>query len=285
MNQKTVLVTGSNGFIGKHLVSKLLDNGYEVIAVTRDPNSFPLGSLPAFCNINDYESISEAISRSDFVFHFAGITGVLKCEENYYKTIDTNILGTINVLEASKHHNKPVVYAGVGNIDDNSMYTISKAVSERFVLMYNAEHNTNFFPFRIFNVYGPNQDQNTGKLIINTIHKALNNEPITIYGDGKQVMDFIYVKDVISIMSFAIENIENIENKIYDIGTSEAASIIGVVKLILKLTDSNSKINFESKRMGDKMRFVTANRERFLTNSINFHTLEQGLLKTIESIK
>ena len=57
MNQKTVLITGSNGFIGKHLVSKLLDNGYEVIAVTRDPNSFPLGSLPAFCHINDYESI------------------------------------------------------------------------------------------------------------------------------------------------------------------------------------------------------------------------------------
>ena len=65
----------------------------------------------------------------------------------------------------------------------------------------------------------------------------------------------------------------------------QKTSIIDVVKLILKLTDSNSKINFESKRMGNKMRFVTANKERFLTNSINFHTLEQGLLKTIESIK
>ena len=57
MNQKTVLITGSTGFIGQRLVSKLLDNGYEVIAVTRNPNSFPSGSLPAFCNINDYESI------------------------------------------------------------------------------------------------------------------------------------------------------------------------------------------------------------------------------------
>ena len=151
--------------------------------------------------------------------------------------------------------------------------------------MYNNEHKTNFIPLRIFNVYGPGQDIKSGKLIINSIYKGLRGEPIDIYGDGNQIMDFIYVNDVVTQLEYSINHINNFENKCYDVGTGQGVSIKHVVKKIINMTGKKSKINFLPIRSGDKMQQVVADENKFLTDSLPFHQLEEGLAKTINYFK
>ena len=284
--KKNIVVTGSTGFLGRHLIKKLLiQKSYNIISLVRDSTKLPNECIPSLCDILDYESISETIARSDIIIHLASLVGVSSCDKNHHNSIDINVLGTLNVLDAARYYNKPVVFSGVSNVDDFSIYSITKATAERFLMMYNGEHKTNFIPLRIFNVYGPGQDLKSGKLIVNSIHKGLKGEPINIYGDGSQVMDFIYVDDVIDQLEYSIKHINSFENKPYDIGTGQGISINDVVKKIINMTGNKSKINFIQKRSGDTMPRVIANKNKFLTNSLPFHQLEKGLEKTINYIK
>ena len=237
------------------------------------------------CDIRDYESVSETIARSDIIIHLASLVGVSNCDKNHYNSIDINILGTLNILDAAKYYRKPVIFSGVANINDFSIYSITKATAERFVMMYNNEHKTNFIPLRIFNAYGPGQDLESGKLIVNCIHKGLKGEPINIYGDGNQIMDFIYIDDVVAHLEYLIENINEIENKCYDIGTGIGISIFDVAKKVISMTGNKSKIIFSPNRSGDKMLEIVANKKKILTNSIPLHQLEDGLSRTIAYIK
>ena len=231
--KKTIVITGATGFLGKPLISSFLRDNYDVIAVVRDASDLPKNCISSLSNIQDYESISETISRSDIVFHLAGIVGVEACNSNLKNTIDVNILGTINILDAARYYNKPVIFASVANINDHSFYAISKSTAERFVMMYNKEHKTNFMPVRIFNVFGPGQDTKSGKLIVNSILRGLKGEPISVYGDGSQIMDFIYIDDVISYLHYSIKKINENDKKTYEIGTCVGLSILSAVKIIM----------------------------------------------------
>ena len=152
-------------------------------------------------------------------------------------------------------------------------------------MMYNKEHKTKFMPMRIFNVYGPGQDLKSGKLIINAIDKGLKGKPIFIFGKGNQIMDFIYIDDVIAHLSYAADNILANDYKPYEIGTGTGITIINAVKVIIKATGNQSEIIFKPKRSGEKMMNVVANKARFITNAINIHKFEKGIIKTVESIK
>ncbi len=286
--KKTITVTGATGFIGRNLIKSLLEDDHKVIAVIRDPSqasSLPSGCIPSLCSILDYEPVAEIVSRSDLVFHLAGIVGVGPAGSDPYKTIDTNVLGTVNIMDAAKYFKKPVVYTGVGNIDDHSIYTVSKMTSERFLMMYNKEHGCDFLPVRIFNVYGPGQSLKSGKLIINSIHKALVGEPISIFGKGDQVMDFIYIEDVIMHLKSCVDNYPKFETNPFEIGSGKGTSILDAVNMIIMLTGGKSKIVFENKRSGDRMQKVIADSSRFISNSVNLHSFEKGVKKTIKYIK
>ena len=286
--RKTIVVTGSTGFIGHNLIKSLLKDSHKVIAVIRNPenaSSLPKGCIPSLCSVSDYEPVAEIISRSDLVYHLAGIVGVGPAEVDPYETIDTNVLGTINVMDASRYFKKPVVYAGVANVDDQSIYTVSKMTSERFLMMYNKEHNCNFLPLRIFNVYGPGQSLKSGKLIINAINKGLSGEPISIFGDGSQVMDFIYIDDVVLHLKSCIENYPAFEGKPFDVGSGKGVTILDTVNTIIKLTGNKSEIVFEKKRSGDKMKRIIADSKCFITDAANPITLEEGINRTINSLK
>ena len=98
-------------------------------------------------------------------------------------------------------------------------------------------------------------------------------------------MDFIYIDDVIAQLEYLIENINEIENKCYDIGTGHGISIFDVAKKIIRMTGNKSKIIFSPNRSGDKMLEIVAHKKKILTNSISFHQLEDGLSKTIDYYK
>lgn len=285
---KNVVVTGATGFIGSSFIKVLLEQSYNVTAVIRNSekkSNLPKGCIPSLCDVLDYEPIAETISRSDIVFHLAGLVGVKAANKDPYKAIDVNVLGTINVLDAARYFNKPVVFGGVANFNDLSIYSITKATSERFLMMYNKEHNCNFLPLRIFNVFGPGQNINSGKLIINAIKKGILGEPITVFGKGDQVMDFIYIDDVIKHLEYCLLNSGKFANRPFDVGSGIGVSVLDAVKLIVKMTGNKSEILFEPKRSGDEMKKIIADKNNFFYKTTNPIKLEEGIEETIRIIK
>lgn len=194
-----VLVTGASGFIGKHTVSRLLDTGHEVLRFDRrGPTDF-LG------DIRDAVAVSEGVALSDAVIHVAGVLGTAETIDNPMPAIETNIIGGLNVFQACRQYKKRCVYITVGNYWMHNSYSISKTTTENLAWMFNKEHGTEIAVVRALNAYGPGQKAApVRKIMPNFVIPALRGDPITIYGDGTQIMDMVYVEDVADILVRAL---------------------------------------------------------------------------------
>lgn len=203
-----VLVTGASGFIAGHVIDRLMDAGHGVIAFDRRRNSWP-GLRPGvdrwLGDIRDATSISEAVGLSDGVIHLAGVLGTSETIDNPLPSVETNVLGGLNVLQAIRQYRKRAVYITVGNYWFLNSYSITKTAMESLVWMFNREHGTEVAVVRALNAYGPGQKaEPVRKIMPNLILPALRGEPLTIYGDGDQIMDMVYVEDVADILVRAL---------------------------------------------------------------------------------
>jgi len=268
-----IVVTGGAGFIGSHVVehwSKLgtdvhvIDNlrsGYQH-NINNFPNvNFHLGS------ITDKELTMEIVKDADYVFNFAALISVPESLEKPDECIDINVKGLLNILEAAKEHKvRKVVHSSSAAIygDDPRLpkeismrpkpqtpYGITKLDGEYYLQMYHEQYGLNTASLRYFNVFGPRQDPKSqyAAAIPIFVYKALKNEPIVIHGDGEQTRDFVYVKDVVKANVLAAEN-ENVIG-VFNVANENAISINELAKLIIKTTNSNSKIIYENSRPGD----------------------------------
>lgn len=284
---KKVLITGSTGFLGSALLSQL-SNEYDVIrTVQSNFHSKTSTHRLAICDICDYESISEMVSRCDIIVHLAGIVGEKACSTDIRKAVTTNIKGTLNILDAMRVHNKIGIYAGVGNASDNTAYSITKSTAESFVHMFQREYKIKMIPVRIFNLYGPGQDINSGKLIPENIKRGLSGEPLTLFGEGKQLNDFIYIHDGAALLKHLVNRLEHIDNtEELHIGTSESTTVKEMITMIQKLTGSKSEIQFFQDRAGTVQTSVVADTDKIvMPPDFTFTSLSSGLEKTINYIR
>ena len=207
---KHVLVTGGNGFIGGYVVEELIRRGFEVdILDTR--NRGAIGATIVLGDLRDATAVTEAVAHVDGVIHLAGVLGTQETIANPRPAAETNILGGLNLLQAIAQHRVPAVNIAVGNYWMQNTYSITKSTIERFVAMYNAERGTAITVVRALNAYGPRQvaaapygPSKVRKILPAFICRALAGEPIEVYGNGEQVMDMIYVKDVAHILVEAL---------------------------------------------------------------------------------
>ncbi|MEM5782485.1 MAG: NAD-dependent epimerase/dehydratase family protein [Candidatus Aenigmatarchaeota archaeon] len=288
---KKILVTGGNGFIGSHVVDNLIEKGFEVTIFDRfkdkphrDDVNFFLG------DIKDRDTVFEAISKHDGVINLAGILGTAETVNNPIPSVEVNIIGAINVYDACKSFNKKCVQITVGNWFMNNSYAITKSTAERFALMYNKEHKTKIAIVRGLNAYGPRQKHRPiRKIIPNFIIPALLNKPITIYGDGEQIMDMIYVKDIAEILVNALIIDHGVYDKIFEAGTGRATTVNFIAELVIKLTGSKSKIKHVPMRAGEIERAIVKGDPKTLIplniSPDNLTPLEIGLKETIEWYK
>lgn len=214
-----VLVTGGSGFIGRYVCSALRTSGHQPVVFERKttrPNAeVMLG------DVRDYTAVNMAVGETDAVIHLAGVLGTAETVDDPKPAMETNILGALNVFQCLRFYDKPGVYITLGNYWMNNPYSISKSTSERLALMFNKEHGTRIAVVRAMNAYGPGQKTAPVRKIMPTlINKALNDEALTIYGDGEQVMDQIYVTDVAQVLVRALL----IDHGMYDSVAFEAAS-------------------------------------------------------------
>ena len=246
-------ITGGSGFIGTH-VANALKSKYEVVIFDRHkPNIEGIEFIKG--NIID-DSIQKAFEDCDVVIHLAAAVGVKITEEDPILTLNTNILGTKNVLEACKSNNvKKIILASSSEVYGEPLktpieesdpaipittYGISKIAAEEYVKAYAVSFGLKYTILRFFNVYGPGQSKDF--VIPEFVNNASKNNPILIHGSGSQIRSFCHISDISKGVSLSIEKGDN---EIINIGNAnEPITISELAKKIIDITNSKSNIQF-----------------------------------------
>lgn len=286
-----VLILGSESFVGNNLVDGLSKN-YEIYTADLLPNSHHKNYQQM--DITNFESVKTVVKEVDIVVNLVANTLVSSIEDPR-KNAEVNILGLLNVLEACKANNiKKVIFTSasslIGQTSEKNVkedypplpktaYGITKLASEHYLRLYYELYKINYVIFRFFNIYGPYQ--NNG--LIPSFYQTLKNKkPLTIFGKGDQIRDFVYIKDIIPFFSKAIEtNIAN--NKIYNLGTGKATSIKEIIETMSKIMGILPKIEYKQERAGEIGNFIADTTLLFSTFGLIPNTnIGDGLQKTIE---
>ncbi len=208
---KNVLVTGGNGFIGRYVCEELSAQGFHVTVLDTRWRRPIDGADLVLGDMRDATAVTEAVAHADGVIHLAGVLGTQETISNPRPAAETNILGGLNVFEACAQYDVPLVNIAVGNYWMNNTYSITKNTMERFAAMMNKYRGTRISIVRALNAYGPRQvaaapygPSKVRKIMPAFVCRALNGDPIEIYGDGSQVMDMIYVADVAKVLVRAL---------------------------------------------------------------------------------
>ena len=277
-----VLVTGGQGFIGGHVVQKLLEHGHRVLSFDRRLIK-PVDGVQNFvADIRDANAIHQAVFEADGVIHLAGILGTADTLQHIVETADVNITGTLNVFEALKKYGRKAVYITLPDVWNNP-YAITKRTAKDFAFLYNREFKTRINVVRGFNVYGPGQKfKPVRKFAPSFIIRALLGQPLQVYGDGSQLVDLVYVEDTAEILIRALET-DRVADEVIDAGSGEGVPLMKVANLIREMLDA--KIEFLPVRLGETSKAVIRGNTETLKKwlgEFEFTPIEVGIKKTVE---
>lgn len=268
-----IVVAGGAGFIGSHIAEYWVNRGAEVHVVDnlrtgKKENISHLQNL-YFHNISvtERDAVFGILKKARYVFNLAALVSVPESILKPAECVDINVKGLLNILDASKENGveKVVFSSSAAVYGDNpaspktvdmkpqpkTPYAITKLDAEYYLNMYHHEFGLKYSALRYFNVFGPRQDPASqyAAAIPIFVSKALKNETITIYGDGEQTRDFIFVNDVVELNAAAAENSDAVG--VFNVARGSAVSINQLAELIIAETGSKSKIVYEDERPGD----------------------------------
>jgi UDP-glucose 4-epimerase len=267
------LITGGAGFIGSHLAERLLNNGDEV-TILDDLSTGRLENIQAFRgreslqfvkgDIRDSTLVQLLASRCDVVFHLAAAVGVQLIADDPVHTIETNIAGTEVVLEAANKFGRKILLASSSEIygksekvpfgeDDDFVlggtafsrwaYACSKAIDEFLGQAFHQQYGLGVIAARFFNTIGPRQTGRYGMVVPRFVQWALKNEPLQIYGTGRQTRCFCYVGDLVDAV-IALMRCEQAAGKVFNIGSTEEVTMEALADRVMEITGSRSKKEF-----------------------------------------
>jgi UDP-glucuronate decarboxylase len=259
-----VLVTGGAGFLGSHLCDRLVAEGAEVLCL----DNFFTGSKKNILHLmnNDnfelirHDLVEPIFLEVDYIFNLACPASPVHYQYNPVKTVKTNVMGAINMLGLAKrvrarilqastsevygnpqqHPQEETYWGYVNPIGRRSCYDEGKRVAETLMMDYHRQNQVDIRIVRIFNTYGPRMAISDGRVVSNFIVQALNNEPITVYGDGGQTRSFCYVSDMIDGL-VKMMNCEDFVGPV-NLGNPSEFSIKSLAELVIKMTGAKSEI-------------------------------------------
>lgn len=302
---KKILVTGGAGFLGSNLCKKLLDLNAHVICI----DNLYTGRMEALAEcINrknftfiNHDVITPLDLKCDGIFHLACPASPPHYQKDPIFTTKTSVLGTLNILDLARKNNVRIFFSStsevygdpqehpqtesyrgyVNPIGIRSCYDEGKRCAESLCFDFNRFHGTDIKVVRIFNTYGPNMDPNDGRVVSNFIIQALQNRPITMYGDGNQTRSFCYVDDLINGF-IAMMTSNNFIGPV-NLGNPVEYNLLELAKIIIELTDSTSKIIFQPLPSDDPTQRCPD--ISLAKNKLGWEpvvSLKNGLIKTIE---
>lgn len=272
-----ILITGGAGFIGSHLVDRLLGEGHHVIAMDNLVTG-KMENLAAHSDNKNFEFIDHNVSKFievkgdlDWVLHFASPASPVDYLDLPIETLKVNSLGTHNTLglalakkakyflastsevygDPEQHPQTEDYWGNVNPIGPRGVYDESKRFSEAITMAYNQKHKLDTRIIRIFNCYGPRLRIRDGRVVSNFISQALENKPLTVYGDGSQTRSFQYVSDLVD----GICRMMNCDhNYPINIGNPNEKTVLQIANAIKELTKSQSEIVFKPLPIDDPRR-------------------------------
>lgn len=311
-----ILIAGGSGFIGSHLVERVLSEGNSVVVldnfITGDKKNIePFLSNPNFSFI-EHDVIrplpeNEKLSNVSIVLHLASPASPNKKSPHSYinhpiETLLVNSVGTYNLLEFVKKMNAKLIFASsseiygdpnvspqtesyFGHVNPNgvrSVYDEGKRFGESMTMTYVRKYNLNAVILRIFNTYGPRMQKDDGRVVSNFIIQALSGSPITVYGDGAQTRSFCYVSDLVDGLVLCLQK-DNLSGEVINLGNPDEHTVLEIAKMIKEQTQSSSEIVFEELPEDDptKRRPDMARAQKLLEFQPKVD-LVTGLAKTIE---
>ncbi|KRH97468.1 MULTISPECIES: UDP-glucuronic acid decarboxylase family protein [Cylindrospermopsis] len=299
-----ILVTGGAGFIGSHLIDRLMSNNHEVICL----DNFYTGSkqnLLSWLNNPRFEIIRHDITEPirlevDQVYHLACPASPVHYQYNPIKTVKTNVMGTLNMLGLAKRvkarfllastsevygdpeiHPQTEDYRGsVNPIGIRSCYDEGKRVAETLTFDYHRENKVDVRVARIFNTYGPRMLENDGRVVSNFVVQALRGNPLTVYGEGQQTRSFCYVSDL-------VEGLIKLMNGDYtgpvNLGNPEEYTILELAQTIQNMINPEVQIKFTPLPADDpRRRRPDITRAKTWLNWEPTISLQTGLKMTVE---
>lgn len=314
---KKVLVTGGSGFLGSHLIDRLLKEGANICCI----DDFSTGckeKTAQHLNNKNFHLTSETIlnekvmtdliQECDLIFHFAAVVGVHLYVTQPRKVLEVNVEGTKIVFDLAAKFNKKVLLASTSEVygknpkvpwseDDDRVlgptsvdrwvYSTTKAINEHLALAYHKSYGLPVVIFRFFNAYGPRIDEpGSGRVIAILGAQAIENKPLTVIGNGEQTRCFTYVDDVIDGVISTVNN-EAAIGQIFNIGNDKETTILELAEMIKRVFKSKSEIVFvdEKEIYGDSYediprRVPCIDKARRFLGFKPSTTLERGLEKT-----
>lgn len=296
-----ILITGGSGFIGSHLVEHYQGRADIVVLDSfRSGHRRNLDGLTCEVvegSILDAGTVRRVMKGVDLVFHLAALVSVPESMTAIRETVDINVHGLLHVLEAAREAGvKKLCFASSAAVygenpeqpkretlcpDPRSPYAVTKLDGEYYCDLYAREGWLATAALRFFNVFGPRQDPASAyaAAVPIFVQKARAGQPITIFGDGGQTRDFIYVKDIAGALAFLAERPEL--HGVFNAGYGGTTTIRDLAEMIVTLTGSSSKIVHEAPRAGD-IRYSQADVSRLLATGWRPQfTLEEGLRQTL----
>ena len=280
------LVTGGSGFVGSYLIEKLNYMKHHVISLDCvAPNDFNPEIEIITSDLNNVDILKKIGKKIDGIFHCAGIVGSTETFSFIEKTFQTNVLGTLNLLKIAKEFNIPMINLSLKN-DSMNPYMISKRTSTEICQSFYKYLNTKVCTINGLNGYGPKQLlQPTPKMVPSMINNILNNKKISINGDGKQIVDMIYITDLVEIIYLAFIN--KCWGKTFDAGTGVPLTVNQVAKDIIK-NIGKGEIEHLPMRQGEPNRSIALADPSFIVRNLNYYPKTNwyfGLNKTIKWYK
>ncbi len=305
-----VLVTGGCGFIGSHVVERLLDSGYRVVVLddlstgfeANIPANNPSLTLIRGC-VTDEKTVVAATKGVEAVIHLAAVVSVQASIEKPAETHRVNMGGTLTALNAATicgvkrflFASSAAIYGNVGSKaadevacpEPQTPYGFDKLASEQYVRFYGQRYEMNTTSLRLFNVYGPRQDPGSdyAGVISRFVESVFTSRRVTIHGDGQQSRDFVYVGDVARVFVDLLPQ-SDVQNQSINVGTGSARTLLDVISALEQLSGANFEATHSAERPGD-IRYSQADITR-LQKALGYSPatdLFTGLSSLIESRK
>jgi len=316
LNQASnIIITGGAGLIGSHLCESLLNQGHIITCIDNFITGRKQNIAHLFSNSN-FTFIEADVSQPptsyqlpainyQLIFHLASPASPLGYSQNPIATYQVNAWGTHYMCELARQHNARILYSSTsevygdplqhpqteiywGNVNPNgprSCYDESKRFGEMVCMTFFRKFKLDTRIVRIFNTYGPRNDPQDGRVVPNFIMQALKNEPLTIYGDGKQTRSFCYVSDLV----MGIEKMmftENLTGEVINLGNPNEFTVLELAQMVIKLIGSKSEISYQDLPPDDpRQRKPDISKAKQLLNWEPTIALEEGLKPTIEYFK
>jgi UDP-glucuronate decarboxylase len=300
---KRILITGGAGFIGTHLCKRLVENNPqdEILLVDNFYSSRKSPHFKTLLNYSNVEFIRHDITfplyvEVDEIYNLACPASPVHYQRDPVQTVKTNVMGSINMLGLAKRTGSRIVQAStsevygdpkihpqsehywgnVNTIGPRSCYDEGKRCAETLFFDYKRQHGVDSRIVRIFNTYGPHMHPNDGRVVSNFIIQALKNNPITVYGEGKQTRSFCYVSDTVRALETAMQ-VDALPVPV-NIGNPIETKVLDLANHIVALTESSGGIEFKSLPQDDpKMRRPDISLAKELLNWCPSVDLDKGL--------